>query len=231
MEKTTRLLATFIILSLIHLLFHSCNNTSAVPTARVIHDTVHVPFPHKAPDSAYLGKYEGMQGPFMMAKYPGSKDSMLIEDYQWKIDSGYHRYASTARGYLHKRDKHGRIVDLPMIIEDNQPYDTLKMRHAGGTSVRVASPKVEKIPDAVHPPTESYKEEVKALWKKLRKVKLPYTYKPNETMELTVTGREIYTSKSHDTIYLHTKLTALARILNSKEAAEPITMEAREVID
>lgn len=222
-----------IILFFISILFlattcnHPTNSKRAVIT---LHDTVYKYVPHRAPDSAYLGAYEGMQGPFMMPKYPGSKDSILIEDHSWRIDSGYSRYVSTAQGYLRKRRSDGSIVDLPMIIEDDQRYDTVRTQHPARYHVP-AAPVAEQTPAAVHLPEKEDIDETKALWKKLRKVKLPYTYKANDIMTITVTARKIYTKTVKDTIYLYTKLTGLTRSTGNHTPAEPITIEAREVID
>ena len=81
MEKTIPFISVILLLSILV----SCNNqpqTNSKPTIITIHDTVYKFIPHVAPEQALLGRYERAQGPFMIPKGPGSKDSILIEDHE-----------------------------------------------------------------------------------------------------------------------------------------------------
>lgn len=212
----------------------SCNNQLPAdnkPIIITVHDTVYKFVPHVAPEKAYLGKYESVRGPFMIPKAPGSKDSILIEDHDWRIDSGYSKYVSTARGYLHRKGRHGRVEDLPIVIHDSQDYDSLRTRQPATRPVPIAA--VQPASDSVHLPSKDAEQEVKALWKKLRKVSLPYTYSPGDgTIRLTITSRTVSVEQAGDTLYLITNLTCLSRSRDNLLATPaPMTMQAREPIE
>lgn len=230
MKKTTHYVLTSLFVISISLLTTSSCHNHPKPVVQVIHDTVLKFIPHRAPDSAYLGPYEGTKEPFIIPVSPGSKDSLLVEDLQWGIDSGCHKYISRATGYLHQKDKNGKIIDQPITVIDDQNYDTLKTHFPAHRPLPAAVlPPSKKLPDSVH--TAGAEEDTKTKWKKIRAAQLPYVYKKNDQVQCTIVARKVTTETSHDTIYLKTVVTAMVKFLHSNKPDVPVTMEEKEPIE
>lgn len=90
-------------------------------------DTIIKYVPHKAPASAYLGKFENEKGSFKV------KDSlfknMIIDNREWAIDSTGTKYLTKAEGTVDVQTPDGHIEKGKITVEDEQNYDLLKLHN------------------------------------------------------------------------------------------------------
>lgn len=185
--------------------------------------------PYMAPDSAFFGGYERMKGPY--SKPFDSTMDIIVEGHQLEIDPVTGKYYNATRGYLRVKQEDSSYQDKWMEMREEYNYDTTWKHTPVQPSLPLAKPPAAKAaPDSIHPAGGSAEQKTKNFWKKLRKVRLPYTYKVGGNMLLTITARKVYTEAVNDTIYLNTALTCTASWPGST-ATEPVTMEAREVIE
>ena len=188
--------------------------------------------PHKAPDSAVLGAYEQVSGPYS-APWNATTD-VLVESHGFDIDMKEHKYHSYTNGYLHKKDRDGNYYDQKVEILETYDYDTLHTRYPAERPIPIAAASLaesRRVPDSVHLPSKKQEEEVRTFWKQMRHRKLPYRYMVGGNMQITVTSRRVAIEMAHDTIYLKTLLKCFASYPGTKSPSEPMEMEAREPIE
>lgn len=195
-------------------------------------DTVIRYIPHIAPIKSWLGKYEQAQVPFVFA-IDANTDAIIL-DHHWTVDLEKHTYHTVANGYKHARQADGSYIDFPMHVDETNSYDTLHTWKQSGQQLPAiaGTPSIKPLPDSLHLPGADEEAKAKALWRKLRKVKLPYTYKPDPNMTLTVLRRKIWVESTRDSLFLYTQLTSIEGPFGTKvSSTDTITIEARETIE
>lgn len=191
-----------------------------------IQETVYVP--HRAPDSAYLGAYEQVKGPFL--KPLDTRTDVVVEDHQFNIDMKEGKYHSTTKGYLHIKNDDGTYHDRPVSIDETYHYDTMKTQFPSTRRVPVVKDSViKKAPDSVHLSSKK-DEELKKFWRHLRSVKLPYTYTIGDNI-VTVVDRTVRMETIHDTAFVITTLNCSVRRAGSTAPAEKVEMEGTQPLD
>jgi len=232
-EKKNRLLSVLVVLLIVPGLLYGLFSIPFIHHRYMswLHakDTVLVYVPHRAPDSACLGKYETIKGPFVVPM--NSETDIIVENHRWSADVQKHTYRTVADGYMHVKQPDGSYVDEPAHIEETNKYDTLHTQQPAMYHLPVAKAVPKEVPDSVHLPSSGEEQQLRALLKKLRGVKLPYTYMGNSNMELTVTDRKISTETIHDTIFLKTKLTCTARFIDGQYPTQTITLQGTEPLN
>lgn len=142
--------------------------------------------PHRAPDKAYLGKYEGEKGPFVINE-PGRE--VIMEDHNWKIGKNGTEYQTEATGYYSYKDANGRFRHKAFLLRDSTDYDTVHSYQVPTSRLPIAD--ADKLPDSLY--ISSLEEDGifgAPVWERIRTSALPFRFRANNR-EYTVTNRKI----------------------------------------